>query len=468
MRTRTRTAIAAAALAACLAVAACGGGGSDNGAKGGGDSSSSACPLDQLAKATAPVNITFWHAMNAQNEVTLKALTDTFNSSQQKVHVNLAFQGSYEETLNKYIAAARGGQKPDLVQLFEIASRLAIDSGTVVPAQACVDADHYDLSGHLKRVTDYFTVGGKLWPMPFNTSNLVLYYNKKAFAKAGLDPNKPPLTLDEAKADSQKIVSSGAARHGMTFEVKGEDIEQWFAKAGQPFVDGDNGRKGRATKVLFDNELGLRLFTFEKDMVSSGLGLSVGRNPGGQGHFLSIAGGDSAMTIGSTAALGSVLNVLRGGQFPNIELGIGPMPGIEGDGGVLVGGAALWLVKGDPLKQAAAYTYAKFLNEPQQQADWHAGSGYLPIVKAAVDLPVVKDLWAKTPEYKVAYDQLLAGKDNVASAGASIGAYPAVREAVQVGLEQLLSQGADPKTALATAAKGANAALRDYNERTGG
>ncbi len=33
--------------------------------------------------------------------------------------------------------------------------------------------------------------------MPFNVSNPVFYFDKNAFRKAGLDPDKPPATLDE-------------------------------------------------------------------------------------------------------------------------------------------------------------------------------------------------------------------------------------------------------------------------------
>ena len=48
-----------------------------------------------------------------------------------------------------------------------------------------------DISDILTRVVQYYSVGGVLYPVPFNVSNPVLYYNKVAFRKAGLDPAKP-------------------------------------------------------------------------------------------------------------------------------------------------------------------------------------------------------------------------------------------------------------------------------------
>ena len=117
-----------------------------------------------------------------------------------------------------------------------------IDSQAVIPAQACVEADDYDTSDFLTRVTDYFTVEDTLWPMPFNVSNPVLYYNKALFTQAGLDPETPPTTLDEITTASQKIVDAGAAPHGWALKLDPWLLEQWTAMAGKEFVDNGNGR----------------------------------------------------------------------------------------------------------------------------------------------------------------------------------------------------------------------------------
>ncbi len=148
-----------------------------------------------------------------------------------------------------------------------------IDTQAVLPAQACVDADKYDLSDNLKRVVDYYTVKGKLWPMPFNVSNPVLYYNKKAFQSAGLDPNNPPKTLDEVKAAAQKLKDSGTvSQAGFGLKLDPWYLEQWSALGGKTYVNNGNGRKSRATSTTFDNATGKEIFTFLNDMVKSGPG----------------------------------------------------------------------------------------------------------------------------------------------------------------------------------------------------
>src|SRR5581483_7570147 len=87
-------------------------------------------------------------------------------------------------------------------------------------------------------------------------------------------------------------------------------------------------------------------------------------------NLLGIGNGLYGMTIDTSAVLGTVRSVLASGQYPNVEIGVGPMPGPTG-GGHLVGGAALYISnKSKPEKQAAAWEYAKFLNTSKAQVEW--------------------------------------------------------------------------------------------------
>lgn len=459
----------AAALAAALVVPAATAGASGRAAVPA--AASAKCPLGALKKASQPVEITFWHSMPRANEETLQTLTDQYNSSQSAVKVTLVNQTTYNDTLTKYVAGLSTGDLPDLVQIEDTALQQMIDTQSVLPAQACVKADKYDTSDHVQRVLDYYTVEGTLWPMPFNVSNPIFFYNKKAFTKAGLDPDKPPTTLEEITAAAEKLKSTGAvSKAGFGLKTDPWYLEQWLAKAGRPYVNNGNGRKARATAVQFDTKEGLEIFTWMSDMVSSGLAV-VNSNEGTPQYdnLLGIGNGNLAMTIDSSATLGTISSVLSGGGYPDVELGVGPMPGPTGKGGVLVGGAALYISnKSDPAKQAAAWDFSKFLNTAESQATWAAGTGYVPVVEAATELPAVQELWAKDPGYKVAYDQLLTGVENVATAGPVIGAYKGVRDAVIAAEKSMFTQGVKPKAAMKAARSKANAAIEEYNTRVGG
>jgi len=427
------------------------------------------CPIGAAKKAKAkPVQLTFWHAMTRENETTLQRLTDQFNASQDDVKVDLVNQVSYESLFDKYKAALGGGELPDMVQFEDTALQSAIDSQSVLPVGACVKADKYSLKDFIPRTTAYWTVGNKLIAMPFNVSNPVLYYNKQAFEKAGLDPEDPPGTLAEVKQAAQKLVDAGVTTKGYAIKLDPWYLEQWLAKAGRPYVDNGNGRKSRATATRFDNATGVEIAAWLKDMVDSGLAVNTGKPEGNIDNLLAIGNDNAAMTIDSSASLGTITQVLGSGQFPNVTIGVAPMPGPVGKGGVLVGGAALYIVKNIPAeKRDAAWQYIKYLVAPEQQATWAASTGYVPIRKSATKLPAVQDLWSAKPYYKVAYDQLVTGVNNVATAGPVIGPYQEIRDGVIDELTAMLTQGKSAKAAVKSAASRGNSAIEEYNSRIG-
>ncbi|MBM3659865.1 MAG: ABC transporter substrate-binding protein [Actinobacteria bacterium] len=424
------------------------------------------CPVKALASAKGPVEITMWHSMNRANEDALKALTDRYNASQSAVKVNLLNTTSYEDTFTKFRAGLGSGNLPDIVQLEDTSLQGVIDSQSVVPIGACIKADKYPTDAFIPRVLDYYTVQNTLYGMPFNVSNPVFYYNKQAFQKAGLDPEKPPKTLDEVRAAAQKIVTSGAAKTGYSIKLDPWYLEQWLAKAGKPYVNNGNGRAKRATGVEFDTKVGQEIFAWLDSMVDDKLALNTGPPEGNVDNLLAIGADNAAMTIDTSASLGTILGVLGGGQFPNVTIGVAPMPGPVGKGGVLVGGAALFIPKASsPERQAAAWDYIKFLNTAESQAQWSVGTGYSPNREDALDEPVLQAAWAKTPEYRVAYDQLVSGVNNIATAGPVIGPYREVRAEVENALTRMLTQGLDPKTALKDAATKADEEISSYNAR---
>ena len=475
-RARARARWTALVLGLLLVAAACGGGGDDGGGGGGGDvggdaASGAECPVDALEDAPGPVEVTFWHGMVARNEEILKALTDEYNSSQDRVRVRLVYQGTYDDTAEKFENGVRSGEGlPQMVQLEETRMQFAIDSQAMLPAQACVDADDYDLSDHIPAVVDQFTVDDTLWPMPFNVSNPVLYYVKPTFTAAGLDPEDPPATFDELRDASQTLVDSGAASSGLALELSPWYVEQWFAQENTALVDNDNGRSARAETMDLDSELGRQIYEFLDGLVADGLARSVGRNPRGVDHLLALAQGDAAMTIGSSAAIGPALAVIRSGEVDITEqdVGIAPLPSPTDDpaGGTLVGGASLYLVGegSSDEQQAATWDYAKFLNDPETQARW-SETGYIPIRQSAVELPPVPQLWETTPGYKVAYDQILDSETDFG--GPVIGAYFEAREAVIKSLERMFQENQPPEEAVRTADEEAEQQMQDYNSRAG-
>ena len=459
-----------------LVAAACGG---DSGGGGGGgegaqgrdaEVDASLCPVDTLEAASAdgPVQIEFWHAMTASNEETLNTMIDDYNASQDAVEVTGVFSGSYDETLDKYLTGLRSGELPQLVQLEETTLQTMIDSGSTVPAAACVAASDYDTSDILPSVLAEFEVEGTLWPMPFNVSNPVFYYDRNDFTAAGLDPDAPPATLDEMYDMGQTIVRAGAAEHAMSLEVQPWYPEQWMSMAGETLVDNTNGRDARAEAATVDNATMIDIFTWIREMVDNDLIFNVGRNPSGADHFFALASGDAAFTIGTSGALGSVYDALDSGTVEtDVDIGIGPLPGPVAGGPTSAGGAALSIVANgsSPEQIAATWDFVRYLVDPVQQAFWHVNTGYIPISFTASEDADVQALWADRPGYQVAYEQLADENLPPGGGGPVIGAYVEFRNALEDAIEALVLDNADPTATAASLQEEADAAIASYNDR---
>lgn len=418
---------------------------------------------------TGPVEIQIWHSEPAANEETLKGMADRFNASQNEVRVRPVYQGSPDDLMNKLMASAGSSQVPAIAFTTETFIQRLIDSGFVAPVQDFVDREDYEFSDLDERAVQSYAVEDKLWGVPLCVDIPLLYYNKLVFEEVGLDPERPPQTLEELRQYSEKILKRDASgnveRSGVSIHIT-LWTEQVFAQQGDLLVDMNNGHDGRATKVLFDNDTGRRFFQWWHDMVEEGLALNVGRNPSGADNYLAVAADQAAMTFGYAGALRSVVNALESG-IEGLEIGVGPVPGFaDGTGSTLLLAHGLWILNLRPQEeQEAAWKFIKWLLEPEQQAEYFAGTGSLPVSRSSVELPAAQEALAQYPLFETALELYLGVPGNLASLGIILGPFPELREAMQDGVEQMLVGGKDPIEALEDAAEGANRAIESYNER---
>ncbi len=172
------------------------------------------------ADAQPRVQVDFWHGLTQPLGRILEKVAADFNASQGKYQVNATFKGSYPETMVAAIAAFRAGNAPHIVQMFEVGTATMMAArGAIKPVYelsretgVALDPKHY--VGGVRAY--YSTSDGRLVSMPFNSSTPVTWYNKDAFRKAGLDPEKPPRTWEETWAAAKKIVAAKAAPCGYT------------------------------------------------------------------------------------------------------------------------------------------------------------------------------------------------------------------------------------------------------------
>jgi len=409
------------------------------------------------------VKVTFWHAMGGVAGEAVQRLVDRFNASQDRVAVEAVYQGTYDDALQKLRAAGADG--PTIMQVYEIGSRFMIDSGMIQPVQNFIDADGFSTEDFEPNILGYYTFDGRLYSMPFNTSTPIVYYNKDAFREAGLDPERPPRTFEEFKEYARQltVTRGGETRHGAAIALYGWFFEQFLAVQGAHYVDNDNGRSARATKAIINSPEGERFLNWLKEMVDEGVAANLGRRTAEtQAAFSS---GRIAMTMDSTAALGNIL----AGVGDKFEIGTAFLPRPEGaaEGGVIIGGASLWIMSTKPLKeQWAAWEFVKWLTTPEVQAEWSIATGYFPVRKAAYDQQILKDWHAERPQFTTAIEQLRASKLSTVTQGAVIGTFPQARQIVEAAMESVVLGQATAAEALNAAAQEITKGIEDYNRTT--
>lgn len=431
-------------------------------------SSLPSCPLSALAKHKGTVDITFWESAVKANATTLQSITSAFNASQTKIHVTLVAQASYDDTWEKYEAGLSNGQLPDVVMLEDQRTQAAIDTRSFLPVQSCINASHYRTSDYLPRPLAYWRVNGVQEAMPFNVSAPILYYNQKAFTKAGLNPADPPATLPQLLADAKALKASGS---GMGLVLDPWHLETWLSTANTLFVNHDNGRSGRATKAVFDGSKALQIFTELKQLVTSGdATTNPATGPSEYDNLLGIGSGKYGMTIDTSAALGTISQVLDSGQYPDVTLGVGAFPDYSATvhGGIEPGGAGVYISDKVPaVDQAAAWDYITWIDNTQNQAIWAAGTGYIPIRRSSTETSIIQHLWATEPGYKVAYEEINTGVNDAATSGSVIGPYADVRQDELNAEISMYTGGVSPAQALKNATQAIDATLSQYNQRLG-
>jgi sn-glycerol 3-phosphate transport system substrate-binding protein len=418
-----------------------------------------ACLAPQSALAAGKVEITWWHAMSGNNGKVVDRIVRDFNAAHPDIELKALYTGNYDETLTKYITAYRSHTAPTIVQSYEVGTQQMLSSGAVTPVYEIPGllGESWDWAQYVIPITHYYEADGHLWSLPFNSSSEIIYYNKDLFEKAGLDPNRPPMTWDELEADGKKLLASGVVKHVLSFGWPGWTLEQMFASHNQLFANSDNGRKGLATKVLFNGDFGVKVVGTWARLAKEDVFIYGGPEYSANAAFQS---GQIAMLIQSTSSLAGIE---KGSSF---RVGTGFLPRFEGypRGNSVIGGASLWVTKGQSkAKLRAVWEFFKFLGQPKVAVEWHKGTGYFPSVNAAVQELLGEGWFSKDQNYLTAFLQILSGRrDTAAATGVRMGPFVQIRELERTAIEKATAGQVSSKAALDEAARKADQLLADF------
>ena len=342
-----------------------------------------AAPAEE-APAQGVITLEFWHAMGGNLGELVNELTDRFNKSQDKIVVNATYQGSYDDTYNALLASFESGGEPNIIQNFDIASQTMFDTGRLLTAQSMGDAEGFDFSIFVPAVRDYYSDENGMVAMAFNSSTPILYYNVDMFDKAGVTMPEGSMSFSQFRDLCDQLKAADVAPYCFTYGQVGWYFEQMLANSGGLYFNENNGRTGRATKAVFNSDKGVEVFTFLTDLIKDGYAPNLGSTWTETDSTFQTQ--QAAFMIDST----SDVSIIQKSEFP-VKTAFIPHADSSERNGVIIGGAALWLIdSGDAATNQASWEFMKFMAQPEQQITWHTGSGYFPVRTDLADNPELK------------------------------------------------------------------------------
>lgn len=422
-------------------------------------------PAPEAAADTGDViTLEFWHAMGGNLGELVNELTARFNESQDAIVVNATYQGSYDDTYNALLAAFETGGEPNIIQNFDIASQTMFDTGRLLTAYDMGALDGFDFDIFVPAVRDYYSDENGMVAMAFNSSTPILYYNVEMFEAAGVEMPEGSMSFSEFRDLCDQIMAADVAPYCFTFGQVGWYFEQILANSGGLYFNNDNGRTDRATEAVFNGEKGVEVFTFLTGLIQDGYAPNLGSTWTETDSTFQTQ--QAAFMIDST----SDVSIIQNSEF-EVQTAFIPHADSSDRNGVIIGGAALWLIdSGDAATNQASWEFMKFMAQPAQQITWHTGSGYFPVRTDLSDNADLQAFWAENPNFVTAIEQLGTtkttlddGSVNYAVLGGRAGPFPAIRRLIVQAYSRVLDDGLSPQEALDEAAEKANEELSNYN-----
>jgi len=414
------------------------------------------------AAAFGQVQVEFWHAMTGRNGQMVDELVGKFNSSQSAYKVVPVYKGSYSDTMNAGIAAFRANQAPAIIQVYEVGTATMMSAkGAVKPVYQLMReaGEQFDPKIYIPTITSYYSTSkGEMLSLPFNSSTAVMYYNKDAFKKAGLDPEKPPVTWPEFFDMAKKLKASGMEGGFSTNWISWIQLENFSAWHNQSFGTKNNGFDGLDTQLAFNTPLTVKHFQTMYDLSKEKVFIYGGRENKANPLFTS---GQVGMHFESIGGYG---NMKANCKF---DFGVARLPYYPDVRGApqntIIGGASLWVFNGKSANEyKAVASFFSYLSKPETQANWHQNTGYLPITTAAYELTKKQGFYNANPGPEVAIRQLLNKAPTGNSMGIRFGNFNIIREIEDQTWEDILAGKISVTDGLAKMIRDGNAKLREF------
>ncbi|MCL4508461.1 MAG: ABC transporter substrate-binding protein [Chloroflexi bacterium] len=263
--------------------------------------------------------VEYWHMWSGQWEMVVDRIVAWYNTTHPGYFVKpLVISGDANA---KFLSAVAGGTPPDIMTQWNQVIPTWADQGVLQPLdQLVTPADASAFKKWFWPVA--WSIGnykGHQWAAPSTMNSWALMYNKQMFQEVGLDPNKPPTSIEELDTYAAKLFKM---QSNGQIDVAGfipSSIWQWGDVFGGDFYDESSG------KITITNPKIVDALTWEATYSKR---YGVQKIASFQNTISSTIKGVSPMAYGkyAMAVQGQWVNLDMKHYGPKIEYGAVPQP----------------------------------------------------------------------------------------------------------------------------------------------
>jgi len=352
-----------------------------------------------------PVEITFWHCASDDAATLVNKYVRDFNATNNyQIKVKAVYMGQYSDattSMKTMIGAEQYDELPDVMQLDSTGKVAYLDSGKAFTVDDAIKQYGVDVKGeYLGAALNNWNYSGVQLGLPFASSTTIAFYNKDLLKKAGW--GHCPTTFAEVAQLSKDMQAAGLDAAALGVVPNSPTLTGWLCQMGKYFINNRNGNDALATELVCDDDGSLLAFIEEYNkMVKADIRTTKSYKTA------DFVGQKVAIYLSSSSEISNIIKSV-GGDF---EVGVTNQIKVnaEAQEGFTMGGSCIVMFdKSSALKKAAAWEFARYLTGAEVQADFAAGTGYIPACTAATESRIYQNFIAENPLYQIPSDQVAA------------------------------------------------------------
>ncbi len=316
------------------------------------------------------VDLSFWNGLTGPDKAAVDQVIAGFNSSHPKIKVTSS-PTPWDVLYSKLLPAFSAGKGPDLVGISSDQLPGYAQKHVIQPLDSLLSGGDIDKSTIVQSALAAGAYQGKQYGLPIEATPLMLYFNKKEFAAAGI--TSAPTTWDEWAADAKKLTLPGGLngapkQYGMAIGTNNTvelfPILMWQAGGGLFSEDG--------SKVLVNSDQSKQAVQYWANLIAKDH-ISPPGLTGADADKL-VSSGTAAMEVNGPWAT-------TGYKQAGIQYGLAPIPVGPNGEHISLGNTTVLAVSAaaSSAKAKAAAQFYAYWAQKDQQIRFTQGSGFPPV-----------------------------------------------------------------------------------------